>query len=96
MNTAIKSAIERSISHTEIARVTVTANEWTQEKYSDFLDGFAMETELDRQEAENQWAGFSNQLSDSERREVEAGGWEAGITEGEKFTEMFPSEEENE
>jgi hypothetical protein len=56
---------------------------------SDFLDGFAAETNLGRAEAEEQWAAFSRQLTDRERKQIEDGGYEVGVIEGQSFNGMF-------
>jgi hypothetical protein len=54
-----------------------------------FINGFASVLSYDIATAEEQWAWFSRQLSDNERDEIEQGGFDAGVTEGEKFNEMF-------
>ena len=55
----------------------------------DFLDGFAAASELDLAEAGEQWAGFSRQLSDREREEIEAGGYDAGFGQGNAFRALY-------
>lgn len=55
-----------------------------------FLDSFAVAAELRRAEADEQWAGFSRQLSDAERARIEAGGFSAGAEQGEAFLALYP------
>jgi hypothetical protein len=58
-----------------------------------FLDGFAEATGLDLVAADGQWAGYSYQLSDWERSEIEAGGYEGGLAMGLAFRQLYPAEE---
>lgn len=58
---------------------------------SSFLSGFAKETGLSKQEADEQWAAFSRSLSDSERSAIESRGESSGKAEGEKFNKMYPN-----
>ena len=67
----------------------------TQEAFEEFLSGFAIEAGIDESEAHDQWAGFSTQLDDDEREEIEAGGFDAGLAEGKKFAELYPSEDDD-
>lgn len=54
----------------------------------DFIDGFATgaglpnTTQDDRNEAKEQWAGWSRQLSDKQLEAVEAEGYRGGLREG--------------
>ena len=61
---------------------------------NEFLKGFAQATGLDRQEAEEEWAAFSRQLSGITIRAIEDGGYEAGVREGRRFRAMYPEEVE--
>lgn len=54
-----------------------------------FMLGFKTATGLSEMQAVEQWIGFSRNLSDDERDEVQAGGFEAGIREGGCFYAMF-------
>ena len=56
---------------------------------NDFIEGFAAASELDLAEAGEQWAGFSRQLSDREREEIEAGGYAAGLEQGTAFRALY-------
>ena len=58
-------------------------------KFEEFLDGFAISAEIGRDEADEQWAGFSRQLSDGERNRIEGSGFEAGLEEGDKFLAAY-------
>ena len=55
----------------------------------EFIEGFAAATGLDFQQADEQWAGFSRNLSDAEIEREEAGGREAGERNGQQFNAMF-------
>ncbi len=55
-----------------------------------FLEGFAAETNLSDSEADEQWAAFSRQLSDLERRRIERRGRKAGEIEGRRFARLYP------
>jgi hypothetical protein len=55
-----------------------------------FLKAFADVTKLKASEADEQWAGFSRQLSDSERTEIENGGSRSGHLMGEEFLKLYP------
>lgn len=49
----------------------------------EFIKGFAEGAKIaDLNRAREQWAGWSRQMSDSERNSVEAGGYSSGVTEG--------------
>lgn len=61
----------------------------------DFLDGFADATGFSREEANEQWAAFSRQLSDAEIKQIEDGGYDAGQDEAEKFRELYPAKEDD-
>jgi hypothetical protein len=63
--------------------------------FEEFLDGFAATANLKRSEADEQWAGFSYQLSDRERDRIERGGFDSGESEGKKFAAMFGEEAES-
>lgn len=54
-----------------------------------FLDGFAAGSSLGAAEADEQWTGFSRQLSDHERARIEAGGFAAGEVEGRRWRDQF-------
>ena len=56
---------------------------------NEFIAGFAEATGFDMQQADEQWAGFSRNLSDAEIEREEAGGREAGVRNGELFLAMF-------
>ena len=60
------------------------------ENIQEFMSGFANETGLGYAEADLQWAGFSRQLSDSDRQGIEAMGYESGKREGANFNAMYP------
>lgn len=65
----------------------------TEESYwqrREFIQAFAEMTNLGVNEAREQWAGFSRQLSDKEIEAIELGGEEAGYREGARFNECFP------
>jgi len=64
-------------------------NQWTwradhlvaifqQDEFDRFVSGIAATLHVARSEADAQWAGYSRQLSDAERAEIEAGGFERG------------------
>lgn len=51
-----------------------------------FLYGFMVATGINnRVTADEQWAGWSRQLPDEERDEIEAGGYDSGYKEGKAF-----------
>lgn len=50
---------------------------------SEFLRGFA-ET-CGQRDADAHWAAYSRQLSDDEREEIERGGYDAGLIEGQAY-----------
>ena len=64
---------------------------WTEQTRDDFLAGFATATGFPRNEAVEQWAGFSRQLSHADLRTAEAGGYEAGQEQGQAFIELYPT-----
>ena len=53
-----------------------------------FIEGFAHKTKLTKSDGFDQWSGFSRELSDAERQEVEQAGFQSGVDEGQKFNEM--------
>lgn len=55
-----------------------------------FLDAFATEAGLRDSEADEQWAGFSRQLSDNERARIERGGTRSGQRQGREFLQLYP------
>lgn len=59
---------------------------------TEFLNAFADAAGIDRSDAEAQWAGFSNGLSDDKRRGEEDGGEESGTRNGEMFKAAFGNE----
>lgn len=60
---------------------------------SEFLNAFTVWAELEENEAADQWAGFSRDLSDRERAEIEDGGAESGARMGRMFLAMYPATE---
>lgn len=62
-----------------------------EEARSAFITAFAGRLEMDEAEAEAQWAGFANQLSDGEIGAIEAGGADAGVVEAGRFLELYPA-----
>jgi hypothetical protein len=63
----------------------------TNDKYGEFLWGFAKGADIDRSEAEAQWAGWSTQLSDLERSRFEQQGEDSGFSEGQFFANHYPA-----
>ena len=63
----------------------------TEQAQDDFIAGFATATGLPRNEATEQWAWFARQLSDSDLRAVEAGGYDAGLEQGTAYTRLYPA-----
>jgi len=59
-------------------------------EHSSFLSGFGSVIGLGLRGAEEQWCGFSRQLSDDERRRAESGGFESGQREGRTFLALYP------
>ncbi len=57
--------------------------------HSDFIRAFAMEIGASNDEAEEQWAGFSRDLSDKQRDEIEKQGWYSGVDQGKEFSKLF-------
>ncbi len=57
--------------------------------YASFLDGFAETANIARDSAAEQWAGFSDMLTDSEREAIEADGLESGRESGRQFAELY-------
>ena len=53
-----------------------------------FLAAFAATAHLEPKDADAQWAGFSDMLTDSEREEIESGGLESGRDCGRQFAEF--------
>lgn len=47
-----------------------------------FIEGFMASSGLSREEAQDHWVAFSRQLTNADRREVESGGYETGLTNG--------------
>ena len=60
---------------------------------SEFLKSFHAAAELVENEADDQWAGFSRDLSDRERAEIEDGGAESGAEMGRMFLAMHSATE---
>lgn len=54
-----------------------------------FLDGFTQWLRISRLEGERLWESYSYQLSDTERRRIEARGWRAGQAEARKYQRWF-------
>ena len=54
----------------------------------EFLNAFADAAGIDRNEANEQWAGFSRQLSDREIIEQESGGARSGRENGKMMREL--------
>jgi len=48
-----------------------------------------MEIGASNDEAEEQWAGFSRDLSDKQRDEIEKQGWYSGVDQGKEFSKLF-------
>jgi hypothetical protein len=56
-----------------------------------FIIGFREGADiLTNAHAEAHWAGFSNQLTDADRSEIEAGGRETGVEQGREYLRLFP------
>lgn len=51
-------------------------------RFNEFLWGFANSLDIDRQKADEVWAAFSRQLSDSEREQIEQQGQDSGFEMG--------------
>ena len=62
------------------------------ELFKDFLRGFAEAAGLDHNEADEQWAAWSRNLSDREREAREHKGYDGGIAEGKTFKQFFKDE----
>lgn len=61
---------------------------YTENPVSDmdgFLEGFAEDAEIKIEDAASKWAEFSMLLSDSDRVEIESGGYDSGKKQGIKF-----------
>lgn len=57
---------------------------------TEFRDGFRIGAGLTSQSAaDDHWAWYSRQLSDREREEIEAGGYDAGFEQGTEFRELY-------
>lgn len=60
-------------------------------QYSQFILGFMIATQCDNTaKSEEQWAGFSVQMSDGERIAIENRGKEAGLEMGHEFNTLYP------
>lgn len=57
-----------------------------------FLRGFRDAAHLSMQDASEQWAAFSRQVSDAERRRIEQRGYGRGIREGRRWAAMYADE----
>ncbi len=57
-----------------------------------FLRGFRDAAHLSVQDASEQWAGFSRQLSDAEIRRIEWRGYDAGVREGKRWAALYADE----
>jgi hypothetical protein len=55
------------------------------ERLTTFLWGFAKGANIDRSEADQQWAAWSRQLGDAEREAAEKDGEDSGFAEGIAF-----------
>jgi len=63
----------------------------TAEQRQAFIRAFGESTGCSNMtEADDQWSGWSRQLSDSELAEIESGGEESGHAEAEKYLETHP------
>jgi hypothetical protein len=60
----------------------------------DFLRGFGQS--CGDKDPDGQWAAWSRQLTEPERKVVEAGGYESGFAEGLLFAKVFPPKQEAE
>ena len=58
-----------------------------------FLRGFAAVTGLD--DAEEQWAAYSRQMSESDIKQIESGGKRSGERMGQRFLMDFPRNDED-
>ena len=62
-------------------------------KYGEFISGFMQSSQIiDRNEANEQWAWYSRQLSDRDRKELESQGWEGGLVQGNDFLRIYNRE----
>lgn len=59
-----------------------------------FLRGFADSASVSYKNADEQWAGFSRSLSDSERARIEKRGYASGHAEGKKYAVLYPGPDE--
>jgi len=57
-----------------------------------FLRGFRDAAHLSMQEADDEWAAFSRQVSDAERRRIERLGYTSGLREGRRWAAMYADE----
>jgi hypothetical protein len=55
-----------------------------------FIESFALATHQTLPAAREQWAGFSRNLSDTERDQIEQGGTISGGLEGASYLELYP------
>jgi hypothetical protein len=58
-----------------------------------FFEGFASGTGLSRQDAEDQWGGYSRNMDEADRRRTMGGGYRAGERAGREFRRAYPDEE---
>jgi len=67
-------------------------NQTMHPNYPAFLAAFAATAHLDPKDADAQWAGFSEMLTDAERDAIEAQGTDGGVDAGNQFNEFIGSD----
>jgi hypothetical protein len=70
----------------------IPAGYFADETFGEFMNGFAKATGMAAAEADEQWAGFSRQLSGSEQMQIESKGYQAGLDMGKEFRKLYPQQ----
>lgn len=56
--------------------------------YNEFIRGLALALDVDYSEASAQWAGYSRQLTDSAREQIESNGQDSGFEIGNEIKRL--------
>lgn len=88
---AMAGQLNRTVAEMERVYNRLRKKEQKEKSREDFLRGFVAATALHAIEADEQWSGFSRQLTDREVERAEAGGYQSGYSEGLKFNAAFPN-----
>jgi hypothetical protein len=85
-----KSADFLDQAHALMTRLEDDPQTGRQQRLQEFLNGFAKAADINLSEADAQWAGYSRQLSDHEREQIENQGQDSGFEMGTQFRKLYP------